>query len=162
MATQPSPLPRILRGGSALVRNVKPSHTTDSLVLKPNYYVVTIQEEGCPTFYYYPVKAAETGNGRIRLTRYPPVALPGILMLSRKRVYLVDKLDYHRGVLTEANRVKNVVDFLNFVSSKYGTPDQAAIEAAVRYPYTADVDLPNSQQDFILRYMSGTEEFWRL
>lgn len=162
MAKPAIPLPRLLRGGSALVRNVKPSHATDSLVLKPNYYVVTVQENGCPTFYYYPVKVADMPGGRIRIVRYPTVALPGILMLSRKRIYLVNREDYQRGVLGENHRVKDIVAFLNFVSEKYGTQDQAAAEAAVQYPYAADVDLPDSQQDFILRYLSGTEEFWKI
>lgn len=162
MAKPAIPLPRLLRGGSAMVRNVKPSHATDSLVLKPNYFVVTVQEEGCPTFFYYPCRVVEMSGGRVRITRYPPVALPGILMLSRKRVYLVDKADYQRGVLGENRRVKDIQAFFNFVSEKYGTPDQEAAAAAVQYPYAADVDLPDSQQDFILRYLSGTEEFWRI
>ena len=162
MAKPAIPLPRLLRGGSALVRNVKPSHATDSLVLKPNYFVVTVQEEGCQTFFYYPCRVVEMSGGRVRITRYPPVALPGILMLSRKRVYLVDKADYQRGVLGENRRVKDIQAFFNFVSEKYGTPDQEAAAAAVQYPYAADVDLPDSQQDFILRYLSGTEEFWRI
>ena len=145
-----------------MVRNVKPSHATDSLVLKPNYYVVTIQEDGCPTFFYYPCRVVEMSGGRVRITRYPPVALPGILMLSRKRVYLVDKADYQRGVLGENRRVKDIQAFFNFVSEKYGTPDQEAAAAAVQYPYAADVVLPDSQLDFILRYLSVTEGFWRI
>lgn len=162
MAKQPIPLPRILRGGSAIVRNIKPSQGLQTLTLKANSFVVTIQEEGCPTFFYFPVKVQEMSSGRVRITRYPPVALPGILMLSRKRIYLVDKADYQRGILSERNRVKNVQAFLNFMSEQYGTPDQEAVAETLQYPYAENVDLPDSQQDFIVQYLSNQEEFWRI
>ncbi len=94
-----------------------PKYTTNSLVIRTNYYVV--ERDG--GYHYFPIKADATtlDSPVMRLTKRPPVLLEGVAILGRS-VYEVTVGDIMRGIVRKSSLVSGRVNASRRASSTVG------------------------------------------